>query len=241
MSSFFSQRGALSFFSRLERASRLRLKRVFWVALSLGAGVWMWQWLGTDEKGEPIAELEGPILEVEGLQPFLVRRDGKPLWEISARRTTLEADGRVATGVERGTFFRDGKPFIRFSAPRVRLTTATNDLEAMGGVSATGPAGFSFHTSRASWRQGEQIVDCPQPATAWLRGLWFQTPRLAYFWQSGNLSCPDAVEMRGQGIVMRGQNLVASTKTRQVSMNGGVRIVIAARVVKRTLPLDQNN
>ena len=238
MSLFLSSRGVASFFPKLGAAPRVRLKRLFLGAFGLGLGVWMWHWLGTDEKGDPIVDSDEPALEIENLKPFLVRRDGLPLWEISARRVVLSADNTstLATGVNRGIFFREGKPFLNLSAPRVRLANASNNLEASGGVSATGPNGFSFQTSRAIWRNQEQIVDCPKAVTAWLKGLWFGTPRLSYHWQKGVLMCPETVEVRGQGIVLRGQNLEATLGTRQVKQSGGVEIVLDPRAAKIELP-----
>ena len=238
MSPSSSPRGAAPLFG-LGAAPRARLRRWLGLAVSIGAGFWLWQWVSTDEKGDPIAQKsDEPSLQIEGLQSFLVRRDGLPLWEISARRVAIAADGNSteASHVERGTLFREGKPFLQLSAPRVRLSKLSNNLEATGGVRATGPDGFSFQTARALWVQQTQIVNCPRPVEAQLRGLWFQTARLAYNWKDGVLKCPSPVEVRAPGAVFRGPNLEVTLKTRRFQQRGGVEMIFEPSAVKIPLP-----
>ncbi|RYG65997.1 LPS export ABC transporter periplasmic protein LptC [bacterium] len=212
----------------LGAAPRGRLRRFAWLATCVAAGVWLWQWVSTDDQGAPVTETSvEPSLQIENLQSFLVRRDGKPLWEISARRVAVSADRQStqASKVEKGTLFRDGKPFINLSANNVFLSNVTNDLEATGGVKASGPNGFSFETTKAFWKSRTQIVDCPKPVTANLKGLIFETKNLRYNWEKGVLTCPDPVEVRAPGAVLRGKNMEVSLKTRQVKLSGGVEMV----------------
>lgn len=234
----FFPRGAASLFQP-EAAPRARLGRLALLALLVGVGAWGWQWLSTDEGGQPLAPSDEPSLIIQNLNPLQVRgSDGLPLWEISARRVTVAPDNSatLAAGVDRGVLFRDGKPLLRLSAPLVRLSNPSSDLEASGGVSATGPDGFSFHTARASWLNDLKQVRCPQGVTAWLRGLCFQTPQLVYEWNRGVLTCAQRVEVRGQGFVIRGAKLEATLKTRQIKQSGGIEIIVAPGAVKKLSP-----
>ncbi len=220
-------------------APRFRLKRLILLAAGLGAALWLWGWLSVDESGQPVAQnSDDPSLEIEGLQSLMVRRDGKPFWEFSARRVTSNASGTTttATGDGRAQLFRDGQPFLRVRAPRVRFSNLSSNLEASGGLSAVGPDDFSFQTSRAIWRNAEKIVDCPKPAVAWLRNFYFQTPRLAYDWKNGVLRCPQSVEVRGQGVVLRGKKLEATLKPRIVRLSEGVEMIFDPRAAKMGLP-----
>jgi LPS export ABC transporter protein LptC len=231
-------RGVASTLLGLGVAPRARLRRFAILALSIGVSVWLWQWVSTDDQGQPIAQKsEEPSLEVEGLQSFLVRRDGVPLWEISAKHVSMSADKQSteASGVGKGTLFREGKPFLKLSAPRVRLSNTSNDVEATGGVSASGPDAFSFRTSRAVWMNRTQTVLCPKPVIAKLHGLIFETKRLFYNWDKGVLTCPEPVEVRAPGAVLRGQNLEATLKTRQIKLSGGVEMVFSPKAMKNPL------
>lgn len=216
-----------------------RLRRFLLLAVSVGAGVWLWNWLSVDETGAPVTEQSGePSLEIENLKSLLVRREGQPLWELSAKRVVVAPDGSstTATGIGKGTLFRDGKPFIKLSAPQVRLSSLTNDLQASGGVVANGPNGFSFRTSQALWRNQRKIVDCPRPVVAHLKGLQFQTPRLSYDWDKGLLTCPQPVEVIGKGVVLRGQRLEATLKTRQIKLLGGAELVFDPDMAQVDIP-----
>lgn len=231
-------RGAAPFPTGKGAAPRGRLKRFFWAAFALGVGVWLWGWLSVDESGQLVTQTsDEPQAEIVGLQSFLFRRDGQPLWEISARRASLAADGTstLITGVERALLYRGGQPFLHLSAPRARFSNASSDLEASGGVSATGPDRFSFQTARALWRSATQTVDCPKPVTAWLRDFYFQAPRLSYNWDRGVLSCAQEVEVRTEGAVFRGKNLEATLKTRQIKLSGGVHFIFAPGAVRKVM------
>ncbi len=224
------------------------IRRVFCLAAALGAGVWLWGWLSVDETGQSVtATSDEPQAEIEGLKKLILRRDGAPFWEISARRASVSANGTstLATGVDRAVLFQGGNPFLHLSAPIVRFSNLSNNLEASGGVNAVGvdtngaeavgAKRFSFQTARALWLSASQTVRCPKPATAWLRDFYFATPQLAYNWKNGVLTCPEAVEVRTEGAVFRGKNLEATLKTKNIKLSGGVQIIVAPSAVQKLI------
>lgn len=226
-------------FPRRGLALLVRLRRFVVLAVSVGASVWLWNWLSVDETGAPITQQSGePSMEIENLKSLLVRSHGQPLWQLSAQRVVVATDGSstTATGIGKGIYFRNGQPFLKLAAPLVRLSSSTNDLQASGGVTASGPNDFSFRTSRALWRSQKKIVDCPTPVVAQLKGLQFQTPRLSYDWDKGLLKCPQPVEVVGRGVVLRGQRLEATLKTRQIKLLGGAELIFDPTVAKVDLP-----
>lgn len=220
-------------------APRARWKRAFGSGAALLALFGLWNWLSVDETGQPVTQTsDEPQAEIEGLKSFLVRRsNGQAMWEFSARRITIAADGTstLLSGINRAFLYRNGQPLVQMSAPRVRFSNLSNNLEALGGVNASGPDEFSFHTARALWINSAQIVRCPNPATAWLRDFYFQTPNLSYQWEQGVLTCPQSVEVRTEGAVFRGKNLRATLKTRQIELSGGVQLIFAPSAVNQVL------
>lgn len=226
--------------ARLKHANlkHANLKRWSGFCGMLAAGIWGWGWLSVDETGQPVTRTsDEPQAEIQGLTSFIVRREGLPWWEISARRVSVAADGTttLATGIGRALLYRGGQPFLRLQAPRLLFSNLSNNLEASGGVSATGPNGFSFQTSSASWLSARQVVECPKPVTAWLREVYFQTPQLSYNWTQGTLRCPQSVEVRTQGAVFRGKNLEATLQTHQIKLSGGVELIFAPSAVSKVI------
>ena len=197
-----------------------------------GAGLW-WVLQDTEAPAVPNA-IAALLLNLRNLRSFIVRKNGVPLREIAARHVTLAADGSstVATGVEKGILFRDGKPFLRLAAPRVRLDSPSNDLGADGGVRASGPDGFSVETARMRWHHLARQLECPSPVKAWVRDLVFQTARLGYDTTSGVFKCPEKVQVSAPGVSLSSARLAVHVKTRVVKLQGGVELVIDPRVAR---------
>jgi hypothetical protein len=104
---------------------------------------------------------------------------------VSADRVTVTAEG-----VKRGTYYREGKPFLHWQAQRLRLNQTTRDIVADGQVSANGPDGFSLRATRADWSHQKQELRCNVPVKATLRGAVFEAPSLVYDATTGQLHCP---------------------------------------------------
>lgn len=215
-------------------APRVRLgvwARRLIVALSAGTAlIWIVFW-ALDEGPNPPTSTNKAPLEVRDLRSLLVRdSNGKPLWQIAAASVQLAPDSGVTTlrQVSRGVLFRDGAQFLTMSARLVRVA-ASRDLDASGGVNANGPDGFSFQTARARWWNRAKRVDCPEAVAATLRGLQFRAPQLRYEWDKGQLSCPKPVEVKGQGVTLRGNRMNVKVKERVVKLSGGFEMVIDPR------------
>lgn len=193
----------------------------------VGSFTMLLRWLN-DEGPQKLAstELVSP-LQIENLQSFTVRKDGQKQWEISAQKVELstKADQTIATNVSKATLFRNGKAFLILKAPLVKLANNTNNLEATGGISATGNDKFSFQTSVARWLNNKKLVQCPKAVRATLRGFEFDAPSLLYYWDSGQLICKEPVELRTKGAVLRSHTLKANVKSRELELGGGVELI----------------
>lgn len=196
------------------------------------AGLWH---VLQDDEGPSKASPDGePSLIVDDLQRFVVRKNGVPLWEIAARRVVMAADGQstIATGVDKGVLFRDGAPFLRLSAQRVRFANSSNNLSADGFVRASGPNGFAVQTPRAIWHHAAKKLECPNPVKAQIKNLHFQTPKLSYESEKGLLKCPQPVEVTTAGASLKGAKMEVQVKERIIKIKGGAELVFDPRVVK---------
>lgn len=204
-----------------------RYRRPACILGGLLAAVGLWRFITADDP-PPEIPVEHPVgIEVDNLKSMLVRRDGKRLWEISASHIRMAADGTqtVATGMHRGILYQDDKPFLIVSAPKVTLQNRSNDLIASGGLQVQGPDQLRLNTGRAQWVQAKQLLTCPKPVQGRMKSLNFAFPQLKYQVDKGTLSAPGPVEVSGQGLRLRGQNVRANIKSRVVEMTGGTELV----------------
>lgn len=224
--------------------SVLRAGVALWpVKLVLGGvaawGAWgLWIWVTTESVSEKRAGDTSSPIQIEGLRSLEVHKDGKKYWEIAADSVKVvdNGDAWVARNVTRGVLFRDDKPWVSMKASRVRLSNLSKNLDAVGGVSATGPDGFSFATPQARWLDAKKLVEIPGHVEARLRDMEFSAPNLTYQWERGELQSPGKVELRVPGGVLRGARLGANLNTTRVDLSGGVELVFVPGVVKPPRP-----
>lgn len=220
----------------LRQASRFRW--FFGRLIGLGALVfgiwWIIEWANTDAPDAPVTSGSAPTIRIQNLRSFVVRKDGEKLWQLAAREILVAPDKSYtdARNVSRGVLFRDDQPFLHLSAQKVRLWNQSNDLEASGSVQVSGPQKFSFQTQSARWNNAQKRIVCPQPVRASLRDLDFQTARLAYDWEKGDLTCPQSVQISGDGVFLKAPNAKASTKTRVVTLGGGAELVFDPKIIE---------
>ena len=212
----------------------MRLRRFFkrfgpYLSL-LGAGallVALLVWLNDEAPPAKTKQTYVSPLQIENLRSFTIRKDGQKVWEIAAKTVALsdKGDMTIAQNVSRATFFREGQPFLHLKAPHVRLSNLTNNLEATGGVFASGPDQFSFNTPLVRWLNKTKLVQCPQNVRATLRAFEFDAPALIYSWNTGEVLCKQKVELRTEGAVLRSSMLKANVKSRKIELGGGVELV----------------
>lgn len=204
----------------------------------LGVAAWgtfnLWNWVTTESVEEQRAGDTSSPLKVQGLNSFVVRKDNKKYWEVAADSAQVvdHGDAWLALGVSRAVLFRDDKSWITMSAPRVRLSNLSKNLDAVGGVKASGPEGFSFETPQARWLSAKKLVEVPGAVRAKLREMEFSAPNLTYQWEKGELESPGPVEVRVPGGVLRGSKLRANVNTSQVKLSGGTELIFVPGVAK---------
>lgn len=188
------------------------------------------RWGFQDDAIAPVSpEPEPPLIAEKTTQT--VRVDGKRLWQFDASRIELSPDGSqtYAHRVSNGILFRDDKPFLHLSAPLVHLENTSNNVEASGGVKASGANRFAVSSRLVRWNYEKKRLLCPLTVTAQLRDFSFDAPRLKYQWDAGELTCDAPVELRAPGILLGAKRLKASTKTRVLELGGGVHLSFDAR------------
>jgi hypothetical protein len=109
-----------------------------------------------------------------------VRRDGLPLWEISARTyLSPPMDSRQPQRARKGVFI-GWQAVFESCAPRCAFQRTTTSSQRR--VTATGRDGLTFQNAAREMEKQGQSRDCPQEVKAQLKGLHFDTPRLSYDW-----------------------------------------------------------
>ena len=209
----------------------------------LGLAAWgtrgLWNWVTTESPEEQNAGDTSSPIQVEGLKSFLVRRDdGQKQWEVAAdsARVVDNGDAWLANNVSKATLFRDDKSWITMTAPRVRYSNLSKNLDAVGGVTARGPEKFSFQTPQARWLEAKKLVEIPGKVNAHLRDMDFAAPSLFYQWEKGELESAGPVEVRVQGGVLRGSQMTTNINTRQVNFGRDVELVFVPGVAKLPRP-----
>jgi hypothetical protein len=202
------------------------------VVVALAAGVppfarWVAQdaFVASDRKG---AGEGSPPLQARGVRRILAREGGQVVWEFAAQRIVFSPDKRfaTATGVSRGVYFREAKPYLRLSALRLRFDQHTRDWRASGDLHVSGPDGFELKTPQASWNQAAQRLDCPVPIEASLRGARISTANASYDAVKGELRSRDPVTVRSPRATLSGSPVVADVKKRIFTFNSGIDIEI---------------
>ncbi len=232
-------RGALE---PVSRALRVFLRSIFGRLLVLALAAWgafnLWNWVTAESVAEMQAADTSSSIKVEGLKSFVVRKDGQKHWKVVADSAQLvdNNDAWLAKGVSNATLFRDEQPWIVMRAPRVRYSNLSRNLDAVGGVTARGPERFSFSTPQARWLEQKKLVEIPGAVRARLRDMEFSAPNLTYQWEKGLLSCPDRVEVRVEGGVLRGARFTTDINTRVVKMGRDVELIFVPGVAKAPQP-----
>lgn len=218
---------------------RSAIGRVLVLALAGWGALNLWNWVTTESPAEQSAGDFSSPLVVEGLKSFLVRRDdGQKHWEVAAdsARVVDNGDAWLALKVSKAVLFRDDHPWITMTAPRVRYSNLSKNLDAVGGVKASGPENFSFETPQARWLDLKKLVEIPGKVNARLRDMEFAAPNLTYQWEKGDLQSPGPVEVRVKGGVLRGAQMTANINTRQVNFGRDVELIFVPGVVQVPRP-----
>lgn len=207
------------------------------VALSV-VGVIVW-WGFRDDEISPVAPEPVPPIIVEKTRQ-IVRKDGHRLWQFDARKIELSPDGSqtLAHNVSNGVLFKEDKPILRLSAPLVHLENNSNNVDANGGVKASGNNRFSISSRMVRWNYQRKVLACPTAVKANLRDFSFDAPYLQYKWDTGALTCDSPVELQAPGVRLGAKRLKASTNNRLIELEGDVRLTFYPKTAR---PKDWKN
>ncbi len=90
-------------------------------------------------------------------------------WTLHYDKIQTSLDGSTAEidGLRDGTFYRDGKPFVRVRAKHVTVNTVTNDITIDGPLSITtlDTPKREFSTTAATWNNFAQRLLLPHQST----------------------------------------------------------------------------
>jgi len=207
--------------SAMRRVWFVRLGGVGAVVVAVALGRWAWR----DDELAPVPGAPEPSFVM--VHPrFISRENGAKLWQFNADKIEPSPDGSqmFARHVSNGVLFRGDKPILHLSADTVRLNNTSKDVEATGGVRASGSDQFSVASTIVRWNYARKLLMCPSKVEAKLRDWHFVAPHLNFNWSSGELACNSPVELEAPGVRMKATSLVASTKTRHLQLGGGTEM-----------------
>lgn len=146
---------------------RYRRKHVIWLAVALVslfllAGVLL---AGNGDQPPPPSM---PITLFGG--KFIGNRFVSKAWSLDYDKIVTSPDGTIVDvdGIKGGLLYKNGKPYVRFSAKHVSGNTVTLDLTVLGGIHAEtigAPIARSFDTESVVWSNGPQQLTIPHAVT----------------------------------------------------------------------------
>lgn len=134
---------------------------------------------------EPVAPArDRPDLAFEGLTVAGWGRFGKQ-WEVAARRAEADAGGErsVLSEIIGGKLFRDGKPYLEFTADRAETLGERQDLVLMGNVAILRDGRKLLAADELRWNGLAETFTCTGGVVIWFDGGTATAARV-----SGNLS-----------------------------------------------------
>jgi len=207
--------------SAMRRVWLARLGTVGVVVVAVSLGRWAWR----DDELAPVPQAPQPSFIVEH-PSFTNRENGAKLWQFDAAQIEPSPDGSqtFARHVSNGVLFRGDKPILHLSADSVRLNNTSKDVEATGGVRASGNDQFSVASTIVRWNYARKLLMCPSKVEAKLRDWTFVAPHLNFNWRSGDVACNSPLELQAPGVRLKATSLLASTKTRVLHLGGGTEM-----------------
>lgn len=231
-----------SFFQRTSR-SALSPQRALWALVIIAIVAAMprfFRWLRHDDEpailNDPALN-SGPAVSARGMEMTERDPNGQRTWYVKARKLEVSLDKRyvIATGLERGVYFRDDKPYLTVTAPRVRFDQTTRDWHAPADFTVHGPDGLVLKSRDATWNNALKTLDCPQRVVAQLKGSTIEASQVTYHAGLNELRSTQPVTLKAQEIEARGASAVADLKNQTVRLKGDIQMKIQPRAVKRIM------
>ena len=218
-------------------------RRILWALAVVGivaSTPAFFRWLRHDGEADILTDPAlntGPSVSARGMQ-ILERDDkGQRIWQIQARNIVVSSDKRyvTATDLERGIYFRDDKPYLFIKAAKVRFDQQTRDWHSPAAFTVRGPDGFVLKSSDARWNNALKTLDCPQRVVAQMKGSTIETSQVVYLANLSELRAHQPVNVKKEGLEVKGAPAVADLKKEIVRFNGGVDMTIQPNAVERIM------
>ena len=195
------------------------------------------RWLRHDGEADILTDPSvntGPSVSARNMQILERDDNGQRIWQIEARKIVVSFDKRyvTATDLERGIYFRNDKPYLYIKAAKVRFDQQTRDWHSPSAFTVRGPDGFILKSHDASWNNALKTLDCPQRVVATMKGSTIETSQVIYHANISQLRSRQPVNVKKEGIEVKGAPAVADLKKETVQFNGGVDMTIQPKVVE---------
>jgi lipopolysaccharide export system protein LptC len=164
-----------------------------------------------------------------------IREQGKLVWQLTIAKAHVPTDNSTAwaTGLKRGVYFRDDKPYLTVTAGQLHYNPATQNIVVRDCIAVNGTDGFSLKTTQLRWDKQLRRIVCPDAAWIQVNDLAIQTPKVFFYPDEKKLVCPDGVTVIGKNAQLRGDRLAANLDTAQVDIEGNVQGVFRIQRTRR--------
>lgn len=164
--------------------------------------------------------------EFRGIKEIIIRRDGQKVWELAADRLTIDHDRGIANleGLEKATYFRNGKPQASLTSAEAIYSMQTDDVEVPGQVTVESSSGLLVKTMGLRWENATEKIICNNPVNGQMKEETFHASRVSYFPKDDLLECRDGVSLLTRHSEMRCPGFDATPGEERYSLFTPVRI-----------------
>lgn len=153
-----------------------------------------------------------------------IRSQGKLLWQLTIEKVRVPTDGSTAwvTGLKRGIYFREGKPYLTVTAGQLQYNPTTENILVSGDIHLRSEDGLSLSTSQMRWDKEARRIVCPGAVRMQVKETTITTQKVFLYPDEKKLVCPQAVNVTSPNAQLRSDKLAANLQTEQFEMSGNV-------------------
>ncbi|MGE5507694.1 MAG: LPS export ABC transporter periplasmic protein LptC [Chitinophagales bacterium] len=160
---------------------------------------------------------------------FVGRTAGKRDWELEVAKVTAPRDGERVDFyyVRRGVVYREGQPYLNLTADGGVYYPQQNNFLMRGHVVVSRANGDLLRGEELQWNPLTRQVTSPQPVEAKVEGIWFRANRLVVDVETETMIASGQVELvKDNGERMTGDTIIYSLKDAKWEIQGPVEFTI---------------
>ncbi len=206
------------------------MKRFVFLLLTLivlGGAYWWQRQLPDRDVREVVAPVPKPPAAPQVIAEDVelkIRSQGKLLWQLTIEKGRVPTDGSTiwVTGLKRGVYFRDGKPYLTVTAGQLQYNPTSENIVVSGDINLRSEDGLSLSTSQMRWHKDLRRIICPGAVRMKVKDTSITTQKVFLYPDEKKLVCPQAVNVTSPNAQLRSDKLAANLQTEEFEMSGNV-------------------